>query len=114
MQESNNPYSKALKIIGWIIIIGGIIGSFILGGTTPTIENLLRGSHYNDFNIGIFLTGSISSVFLGVLFLGLGEIIRLLDVANNSLSYAINQNSDVLNDTSKEQKINNDEELPYI
>ena len=58
---------KALKIVGIIIIIGGCIGSFILGKDS-----------YGYLSYGTFFLYWAVSIISGLLIAGVGEIINLL------------------------------------
>lgn len=75
-----NKIAKALRIIGYVIIGGGIIGSFILGEKLGTTETY--GYHYTYsevvFNWTVTLTGIFSSVVSGSLFIGFSEVIKIL------------------------------------
>ena len=61
-----NTTAKALKIIGAVIIIGGIIACIVIGCQTEGMAPFMTG-------------GIIGSVVLGSLLIGIGEIISLLD-----------------------------------
>lgn len=79
-----NSYAKAIKIIGFIIIICGIIASFILGNvfeneiTYPS--SMYSYDSYTEYNWTLAIIGAISSFVVGLLFVGFGEIIDLLQV----------------------------------
>lgn len=60
-----NSTAKALLTVGWAILIIGIIAG------------IWAGSTYDSFQIGILTI--ISSIISGVFFIGMGEIIDLLD-----------------------------------
>lgn len=65
-----NFYSKALKVIGWIVLIAGVIGSVMLGD-----QFRIKWS----YNYGVCAAGIISSVILAFILLGVGEIINILE-----------------------------------
>ena len=89
---SDNTYAKIIKIVGFIIIIGGIIGSFVLGGvfekeiTYPT--SMYSYGSYTEYNWTLAIIGAVSSFVVGLLFVGFSEIIDLLQ-ANNDKQYEI-------------------------
>ena len=65
-----NRYAKALYIVGWIVLIGGILGSFIIG-----------------FELGVeaLIVGIFSSIISGLALLGFGQVIEILDDNRNYL-----------------------------
>jgi len=65
--KSDNFYSQALFVLGWVIIVLGVIGSFVLG------------SDSYEFNGTIFFIGLFSTAISGFLILGLAEIISILN-----------------------------------
>ena len=82
--KSDNFYSQALFIIGWGVIVLGVIGSIVLGNTY---------SYYGDFNFAIFLVGVISTAISGFLVLGMAEVISILN-DNRRLLAAMTQNAE--------------------
>ena len=66
-----NNYAKALSITGWIVLVAGIIGSFVLG-------DQLRVDRWS-YNTGVCIAGILTSVIFGLLLLGFGEVISILD-----------------------------------
>ena len=89
---TENSSAKAIKIIGFIIIIGGIIASFVLGDvfeneiTYPT--SMYSYDSYTKYNWTLATIGAVSSFVLGMLFIGFGETIDLLQ-ANYDRQYDI-------------------------
>lgn len=77
--SEENTISKTLVTIGWLIIIGGIVGSIVLAESNPALQ--VEGSYYESieetFNYTILIVGSFSSIISGMLFMALGEIIKL-------------------------------------
>ncbi len=77
--RDNNTIASVLCALGWIIIIGGIIGSAIIANANPILET--KGIYYQRteeiFNYTLFFAYSFISVISGVLFLGIAEIIKL-------------------------------------
>lgn len=79
---SDNTYAKVIKIVGFIIIIGGIIGSFVLGGvfekeiTYPT--SMYSYGSYTEYNWTLAIIGAVSSFVVGLLLIGFSETISLL------------------------------------
>ena len=84
--KSDNFYSKALFVLGWIIIVLGVIGSFVLGSSTA--------GYYSDFNGTVFFAGLFTTAISGFLILGLAEIISILN-DNRRLLAAMTQNNEV-------------------
>ena len=58
-----NKTAQALLIVGWLIIILGFIGSFWLA----------------DYSAVACIAGIISSIVLGLFFIAMAEIIKILD-----------------------------------
>lgn len=101
-----NEKAKVLNVIGWFDIIGGIIGSFILGD--------MYGAG-GTFNLGIAIIGIIGSIVSGITFLGFAEIINLMQIkVDNSEKVIKLLNS--LNINTNDQLINDkiDDELPSL
>lgn len=73
---TENKCAKIIRIIGFVSIIGGIIGSLILG----SVFKIEVGIYYRheEYNWYIALIGSILSFVEGIIFIGFAEIIRLL------------------------------------
>lgn len=70
--ESKKPtIVKVLQVFAIIIIAGGIIGSLLLSQPPA-------GANTNTLDPIIFLSGSLISIFTGIVLLGLKEIIVLL------------------------------------
>jgi len=104
--KSDNFYSQALFGLGWVVIVLGIIGSFVLATS--------YSSYYSDFNGTVFFIGLFSTAFTGFLILGLAEIISILN-DNRRLLAAMTQNVDkpsIGNDSAMNNSIA--EELPEI
>jgi uncharacterized integral membrane protein len=76
MIKNNKAY--IINAIGWIDIIVGIIGSFILGKVFPliTVDTFL--SDDKKYNWPLVITGIVISILSGVVFIGFAEIINLL------------------------------------
>ncbi len=66
----DNKTGMALKWTGWIIMIVGIIGSIILG-------DQLRVDW--SYNLSVCIAGILSSTVFGLVLIGFGEIIGILD-----------------------------------
>lgn len=75
MYWEENKIAKALRNAGWLIIIAGILGSFILGA----------GSNW-----ALVLSGSVGSGLSGLLFLGMSEIVLLLE----EIKFGVKKSSD--------------------
>lgn len=76
MKKKANSYASALNLTGWLILVIGLIGSFYLGDVFSIEWN---------YNYGVLLAGALSSTCAGVLLLGLGEIIKILDDSRNHI-----------------------------
>ncbi len=98
-----NKYGKALYIMGWLMIILGFFGSFVLAGTLST--------GYSDFNMTVFLSGMLSCTFLAMLLFGLGEIINILD-DNRKYLKALTEKLSTQEEELKEKELK--DELPDI
>ena len=72
-----NKYARALWIMGWVTLIFGVTGSFILG------DDFRVG--YYEFNWGLFFVGLLGSVISGLFLMGFSEVIRLLDENHKQL-----------------------------
>ena len=68
-EENSNGVSVALKVIAWIIFIGGFIIGIVLGDES--------GSR-NEFDFVAALSCWATTFVSGIIFLGFAEIIRLL------------------------------------
>lgn len=82
---TDNIYAKSIRITGFAVIVLGVIGSFILGSV---FEVDIPYSSYDEYNWTLVLIGIISSFIVGLLFVGLGELIDLLQ-ANYDKQYDI-------------------------
>lgn len=75
---NSNGTAKALKIFGAISIVAGFFIGVILGNVYPALE--VTSYHtYTSFNWGIFLGVLFMFVFIGLLMIGIGEIIYALE-----------------------------------
>lgn len=95
----DNITAKILRYTGWGIIILGIAGSIYIGK-----------------NIITFLAGFLSCYLLGLIFIGLGEIISILDDSRKN-QVAISKKLDGCFEELKQFETDNnqeEEELPYI
>ncbi|GAA0432596.1 hypothetical protein GCM10008983_06480 [Lentibacillus halophilus] len=88
--SKNNKVANGLYLIGVFVMIAGFLGGLILGDTE--IEGLY-GS-YSEFTWSIFIGSTISGILSGAIFIGLSEIIDLLQetVSNSKVE---NQNDNV-------------------
>lgn len=77
-----NKVANALHTIGVLVIVIGIIGSFICGEVFPEVT--YKYSSYSgyktveSYNWSLALTGVIASFIAGVCFIGFSEVISLL------------------------------------
>ena len=102
-----NKIGKTLHIIGIITIFVGIIGSLILSINLDS-----------DFPVILFI-GSIISFISGMVFIGFGEIISLLQENNNKKQEIIDiikhQSNNNINNNSHNNMLNDIESnLPEI
>ncbi len=65
----DNTVAKIIKALGILIIVLGIIGSVVI--------------KYDNFSLSAFLTVQFLCIVSGVLFVGLAEIIKLLEEIKN-------------------------------
>lgn len=63
-----NSIAKALKVLGWLVMIIGIITGLILA----------NDDYYGEFDWGIAVSMGTQSIINGIMFFGFAEIIRLL------------------------------------
>ncbi len=70
-KKEDNIYSVSLFIMGFIYIILGVIGAFVLGDKFET--------RYGDFNLAVFSAALFCVLLFAALILGLAEIIRILN-----------------------------------
>lgn len=77
-KSEDNSVATAVKIIGYVEIICGIILGIILGNTF--------GIGYNgyDFNVALCIGTIIAGIICGIFIVGFGEIIqKLQNIENN-------------------------------
>ena len=77
--EPKNLTAQVLKVVGWIIIVLGVIYGLILGNEIPTANeinypNVCEG----EYNIQAVFISIVVSVIAGLLFISVSEIIKLL------------------------------------
>lgn len=65
--KSDNFYSQALTVLGWIVLVLGFIGSMVLA------------SNSYEYGTTIFFTGLLTTAISGFIILGLSEIISILN-----------------------------------
>lgn len=96
----NNKVSHALFLAGYLVILLGVASSFVLGGIFSITS--VHGSYYTytkeTYNWALCLGGSVISVLNGLLFLGLSEIISLLD----DIKRGVVKSSDISTTTQNE------------
>lgn len=74
---TKNGMAEVLKVVAWLIMIIGFIGSIILARVE--VETGSYYPHYETkFDITIFLTAVCSCAITGVCFLGFAEVLTLL------------------------------------
>lgn len=80
-----NAVEKAIRTIGVCIIVIGIIGAFCCGGVFPSITYTSTGRIDSSYNWGLVVAVVAGSIISGSAFIGLSEIIRLLQSAVDKL-----------------------------
>ncbi|MGF6949952.1 hypothetical protein QF028_002457 [Neobacillus sp. B4I6] len=89
-----NPVGKALRVIGIVDIIAGVILGLILDNNDE-----IYGS---SFNFSVFILWSVTGFVSGLIFVGFSEIIELLHNINIKLGKSNNTISENnLNEVSK-------------
>lgn len=75
-----NKVAKYIKIIGILIIVLGVIGSFVLGDIYAVVETYGTTFTFTEetYNWPVTLIGIFSSMVSGILFIGFSEVINLL------------------------------------
>ena len=63
-----------LMVLGWMILVVGIVGSIFLGNSLGSYA--YYGYGVSSFNVAVFLVGVFSSVVSCAVFLGLSEMIK--------------------------------------
>ncbi len=71
-----NGVAKALRILAWIVFIGGAIMGIILG-------NVENSYGYTSFNIAVAIIYWVAAFISGMMFIGFAEIIKLLEDIKN-------------------------------
>ena len=101
--NKSNSVAQALRIVGILIIIFGVIGSIFLASSV-----------YYEFNMFIFLVGAMSTGLSGALVIGFSEVIQILH-ENREYLKAILQKSPATDYRTEEMAIASiSEELPEI
>ncbi|MCD8239752.1 MAG: hypothetical protein LUC92_10560 [Clostridiales bacterium] len=72
---------RTLKQLGAVVILGGTLISLCTAANAP--DGLFSGQY--EFSLLMFFTYELVSLAGGFLFIGMGEIIGLLDSINNAL-----------------------------
>ena len=100
MQEKQNGVAKVLYVMALVILIGGVVGSIILGYVSqpPVSSDRLTQIREAAFGWDVFLSGAGACVIASVVLFGLSEGIELLHRIHaklEELSYPINKLDDV-------------------
>lgn len=88
-----NLVAKIVRITGWCIIIGGIIGAFILGEVLPTVTYNHYGRAIETHNWGLTVAVIIGSIISGVFFHAIAEIIQLLQLNVDKMEVLLKDSS---------------------
>ncbi len=112
-----NNKAETINFLGWIDIIGGIIGSFILGSLYPQISVSSYSSYVDkEYNWILVIVGITISIVSGIILIGFAEIINLLqqkaDQSENITKILSDINSKL--EVDKKININNYDELPQL
>lgn len=87
MYYTDNKTAKTCKTVGWLIIIFGVLCALILGAVYPAVT--IEGKYYThaekSYNWALALGGSAACGVSGLLMLGIGEIIFLLEDIKRSI-----------------------------
>ena len=94
-----------------LVLILGIIGSFILGNALPAVSISSYSSRvYEEYNWGLAIGGVVGSIIFGTFLLGIGELIQL---CANNLEEAKAIHNHLLAGEVKQDK-QEDDELPDL
>lgn len=102
-----NSKAYAINIMGWITIIVGVIGSFVIGDVYQVVSYSFTGIERSTYNWSLAIMCCISSVFIGLVIIGLAEIIELLQQnydKNTLIEEKINGFESSLNEISNNTK----------
>jgi len=72
-----NKIAQYIRGTGWVILIFGIIGSFIMGQIFPSISYSYSGRESESYNWIIAIIGICTSIISGLAFIGFAELIEL-------------------------------------
>ncbi len=82
VSDEDNPIARALKMIAWVIFIGGFVAGIFLGNV-----EVMKGVHYQytdtEFSFAIAFSYWCIALISGTMFLGFAEIIKLLEDIKN-------------------------------
>jgi len=79
--------AQALKIIGWVSIIGGLIVGIILGYQTDPIASLIYKTSAKTFQFAVAISWWLSGAISGLVFIAFGRMLDYLE----SLHYEIDE-----------------------
>ncbi len=113
--DEKNNISEAIWILGYVIIILGIVGSFICGKVFETSHGFYHT--YYEYNWTVAISGCFGSVLIGMFNLALSTIIDYMEIIANSKIITTDANevekkkkeSEVTKDNSIEDKSINPE-----
>ncbi|MCC8014232.1 MAG: hypothetical protein LIO87_03470, partial [Eubacterium sp.] len=80
-EGNKNAVGRTLKQLGAVVILGGTLISLCTAAKAP--DGLFSGQY--EFSLLMFFTCELISLAGGFLFIGMGEIIGLLDSINKAL-----------------------------
>jgi hypothetical protein len=103
MVKIENSVAKVIKAIGVLIIIIGIAAGIVLGNVhahETVIISSFSARTETSFNWLIMLTAWVTTFVVGILFIGVSEIIRLLHIISVNSLHAV-KNHDVNTNNEK-------------
>ena len=107
-----SSYKTVCKVLRWVILIGGIVGSVVLADKLGVqVKNIsYLNSTYTERNTGltaiIFISGTVSSIITSTIFGALGEILEFMEIL--SLRNSARQGEE------KADMLKTDESLPPL
>ncbi len=108
--------SRTMKIIAFIELITGVIGSIAAGAIFKTVnaEDILNGDIQNEFNFGLMLGLLVSVVVLFIILYALYSILSNLEAireanTNESLVVSYEKQKDIIEAREEKQVVEDDE-----
>jgi uncharacterized membrane protein YeaQ/YmgE (transglycosylase-associated protein family) len=89
--------------LGWVVIVIGIIGSFLAGNAFKVMSYNSLGYGDVKFNFGITISGIVVSILFGLIFILIGEILNTEYENKEKIAHL----SDMINNTVQSGNSNN-------